>query len=171
MGRPSSSRGSAMKSGKDSRPPASLRTSSNHREHRRFPPTKAAFAPSTKKSVTSDSPSLPQTTRRSAPCRRRMRSATGPSTAFSGRKHLSSCEKCPLLTCANSASASATAMPLATAARNRFYSLTIDLTNTGAGAGEDASLKPPTTEPNAFKTFVDLARRHVPLPRQWAHAI
>jgi hypothetical protein len=57
MGLPSSSRGNAMKSGKDSRPPESLHTSSNHCKRRRCPHTKAAITPSTRKSVMSNSPS------------------------------------------------------------------------------------------------------------------
>mmetsp|Transcript_41415 Transcript_41415/g.86542 ORF Transcript_41415/g.86542 Transcript_41415/m.86542 type:complete len:371 (+) Transcript_41415:2304-3416(+) len=117
MGRPSSSRGSAMESGKDSRPPASLRASSSHRVRRRFPHTKAAIMPSTRKSVVSASPSQPRTTRRSALGSRRMRSATGPKATFSGKKHLSSCENCPLLTCEKAAKAVAAGMPCATAGR------------------------------------------------------
>ena len=86
IGRPASSRGSAMKSGRDSSPPAARRSDSSHRMVRGRVEAIAAMRPSTRNSVLSASPSPPQITSRSARARMVGRSAIGPSSGQAGKK-------------------------------------------------------------------------------------
>ena len=85
-----------MKSGSASKPSVLRRAPSAHEERSALSLTMAATAPERTKMVVSPSPSQPETTRRRAEGRSPTRSAIGPSATFSGKKHLSSCEKLPL---------------------------------------------------------------------------